>query len=111
MSPITELASTPDRAPSTGGPAGDAAQPAPAGARRLRVLVMTRLFPNAVDPAFATFNRQQFAALGARCDVEVLATIPWFPGAGLLSRWSAAGRLLAVPREEVMAGLPVRHPR
>jgi glycosyltransferase involved in cell wall biosynthesis len=72
---------------------------------------MTRLFPNAVDPAFATFNRQQFAALGARCDVEVLATIPWFPGAGLLSRWSAAGRLLAVPRDERIAGLPVRHPR
>lgn len=110
MPPIDELAAVPDRAPEAGGTASPAATAAP-GAGRLRVLVVTRLFPNAADPAFAPFNRQQFAALAERCDVEVLATIPWFPGAGLLSRWSAAGRLLAVPREERIAGLPVRHPR
>lgn len=81
------------------------------GADRLRVLVVTRLFPSSVDPAFASFNRQQLAALGERCDVEVLATIPWFPGAGLFGRWTAAGRLTRVPGEEVIAGLPVRHPR
>jgi glycosyltransferase involved in cell wall biosynthesis len=75
------------------------------------VLIVTRLFPNARDPTFASFNRQQFAALGRRCEVEVLATIPWFPGAALFSRWTAAGRLVDVPRAESIAGLRVSHPR
>jgi teichuronic acid biosynthesis glycosyltransferase TuaC len=79
--------------------------------RRLRVLVITRLFPNSVEPLSAPFNRQQFAALHALCDVDVLATIPTFPGARLLSRWTAAGRLGEVPRREVIDGLAVSHPR
>jgi teichuronic acid biosynthesis glycosyltransferase TuaC len=78
---------------------------------RLRVLVVTRLFPNAVDPLAAAFNRQQFSALAALASVDVLAVIPWFPGAALFSRWSAAGRLLEVPAREEIAGLPVSHPR
>jgi len=41
----------------------------------------------------------------------VLATIPWFPGAGLLARWSSAGKLAAVPRRETIAGIDVVHPR
>jgi hypothetical protein len=52
----------------------------------MRVLVVTKIFPNALEPLSAPFNRQQIAALGRRCHVEVLATIPWFPGAGLLAR-------------------------
>jgi glycosyltransferase involved in cell wall biosynthesis len=80
-------------------------------AHGLRVLVMTKIFPNAVEPLAAPFNRQQLAALGRRCEVEVLATIPWFPGVGLFRRWSAAGRLTEVPRREVIDGLAVAHPR
>src|SRR5215510_8641764 len=57
----------------------------------MRVLVMTKIFPNAAEPLSAPFNRQQIAALGRRCDVEVLAPIPWFPGARLFARWSSAG--------------------
>jgi glycosyltransferase involved in cell wall biosynthesis len=77
----------------------------------MRVLVVTRQFPNAQDPSFSPFNRQQFAALAKRCDVEVLATIPWFPGAQAFSRWSLAGRLVGVPRRERIDGLDVAHPR
>ena len=77
----------------------------------MRVLIVTRLFPSGEDPLFAPFNRQQFAALGQRCEVDVLATIPWYPGAGLFGRWSLAGRLTRVPREERIEGLTVRHPR
>jgi teichuronic acid biosynthesis glycosyltransferase TuaC len=78
---------------------------------RLRVLVVTKIFPNAAEPLSSPFNRQQFAALGRRCDVEVLATIPWFPGAAAFARWSAAGRLTGVPAREIIDGLQVRHPR
>jgi glycosyltransferase involved in cell wall biosynthesis len=77
----------------------------------MRVLVMTKIFPNAAEPLSAPFNRQQIAALGRRCEVEVLAPIPWFPGARLFSRWSSAGRLGDVPRADRIDGLEVEHPR
>jgi glycosyltransferase involved in cell wall biosynthesis len=77
----------------------------------MRVLVVTRQFPNALDPSFAPFNRQQFAALGRLAEVDVLASIPWFPGARLFARWSDAGRLVGVPRDERIDGLRVAHPR
>ena len=78
---------------------------------RLRVLAITKIFPNAAEPLSAPFNRQQFAALAERCDLVVMATIPWFPGARLLARWSSAGKLAAVPRRETIAGIEVSHPR
>ena len=79
----------------------------------MRVLVITKIFPNAAEPTSAPFNRQQIAALALRpgVEVEILGTIPWYPGAGLLSRWSSAGRIAKVPRRETIDGLDVRHPR
>jgi glycosyltransferase involved in cell wall biosynthesis len=77
----------------------------------MRVLVVTRLYPNAADPFAAAFNRQQFSALARLCHVELLAVIPWFPGARLFARWSAAGRLTGVPSGEKIGDLWVEHPR
>jgi teichuronic acid biosynthesis glycosyltransferase TuaC len=77
----------------------------------LRVLAITKIFPNSAEPLSAPFNRQQFAALATRCELEVMGTIPWFPGAGLLGKWSSAGKLASVPKHEVIEGISVRHPR
>ncbi len=77
----------------------------------MRVLVMTKIFPNRLEPLSSPFNRRQFAELGKLCNVEVLATIPWFPGAPAFRRWSNAGRLTKVPASDTIDGLPVRHPR
>lgn len=77
----------------------------------MRVLAITKIFPNAAEPLAAPFNRQQFAALREHCELEILATIPWFPGAGLLARWSSAGKLARVPRRETIHGMEVAHPR
>jgi teichuronic acid biosynthesis glycosyltransferase TuaC len=77
----------------------------------MRVLAITKIFPNRVEPSSAPFNRLQFAALAGRCELEVLATIPWFPGASLFRRWSTAGRLAGVPASERIDGLMVHHPR
>src|ERR1700750_2177687 len=77
----------------------------------MRVLIVTKIFPSSVEPASSPFNRQQFRALSRYADVEVLATIPWFPGAASLQRWSPAGRLTQVPPSEEIDGLRVRHPR
>ena len=77
----------------------------------MRVLVVTKIFPNCAEPFSSPFNRQQFRALARYAETEVLATIPWFPGASLLRRWSPAGRLTDVPASEEIDGLRVRHPR
>jgi teichuronic acid biosynthesis glycosyltransferase TuaC len=77
----------------------------------VRVLAITKIFPNAAEPLSAPFNRQQFAALAALCDLDVMATIPWFPGARAIARWSSAGALAAVPRRETIEGIAVTHPR
>jgi glycosyltransferase involved in cell wall biosynthesis len=77
----------------------------------LRVLAITKIFPNAVEPLSAPFNRQQFAALARRCHLEVMATVPWFPGAGLLGKWSSAGKLTEIPKREQIEGIDVTHPR
>jgi glycosyltransferase involved in cell wall biosynthesis len=74
------------------------------------VLAITRIFPNAVEPLSAPFNRQQFAALGKLCDLRVMATIPWFPGSALVRR-SKTWSLRKVPAREVIEGLDVTHPR
>jgi len=77
----------------------------------MRVLALTKIFPNEREPLSAPFNRLQFAALSKLASVEVLASIPWFPAASLFSRWSATGRLAGVPALETIEGLRVRHPR
>ncbi|MCE9575444.1 MAG: glycosyltransferase [Deltaproteobacteria bacterium] len=82
-----------------------------AAAARLRVLVITKIFPNAAEPDSAPFNRQQLGALAAHADLSILATIPWYPGAGLAGKWSSAAKLARVPARETIDGLDVRHPR
>ena len=77
----------------------------------MRILTITRLYPNRIEPLAAPFNRQEVEALSELADVEVMAVVPWFPGARALSRWSRAGRLTAVPAEERIGGLRVSHPR
>ncbi len=74
------------------------------------MLAITRIFPNALEPLSSPFNRQQFGALGKLCTVEVMAIIPWFPGASLVRR-SKTGRLAGVPQRDVVEGLAVSHPR
>jgi teichuronic acid biosynthesis glycosyltransferase TuaC len=78
--------------------------------RRLRVLAITRIFPNAVEPLSSPFNRQQFSALAKLCDLKVMATIPWFPGSRLVKRSRTWG-LRSVPARDVIDGIEVLHPR
>ncbi len=79
--------------------------------RHVRVLVVTKIFPNALEPTSSAFNRQQLSALSAQADVEVLAAIPWFPFARLARKWSRAGRLGGLPATDVIDGVPVAYAR
>jgi teichuronic acid biosynthesis glycosyltransferase TuaC len=86
------------------------ASAAPA-AERLRILVVTRIFPNRVEPLACPFQRQQLAALSAHASVEVLGVIPYLPGASLLGDRHRVGKLRRVPREDVVDHIRVVHPR
>jgi teichuronic acid biosynthesis glycosyltransferase TuaC len=78
----------------------------------MRVLALTTIFPNALNPRYAPYTRQQAVALSRRCDLRVMGLVPWFPGTRLLSRWSHWGKdFTALPAREVIDGLTVEHPR
>ncbi len=78
----------------------------------MRVLVLTRIFPNRVEPTFGPYNLKQLAALRDNGhEVRVVNPVPWFPGAGLFSGKSRAGNLSAVPPRDTFEALDVRHPR
>lgn len=77
----------------------------------LRVLCLTKIFPNRVEPLSCPFQRQQIAALSRQCEVEVLAAIPYHPGVSLLGERTRPGRLAAVPDRDEIDGVQVTHPR
>ena len=78
---------------------------------RLRVLAVTRIFPNRVEPLACPFQRRQLAALSRIADVQVMGVVPWVPGASLLGDRARVGKLSRVPAEDTIDGLPVVHPR
>jgi glycosyltransferase involved in cell wall biosynthesis len=72
----------------------------------LRLLVYTMLFPNALQPHHGVFVKERLLAFRERygADIAVVAPVPWRPGPdGRLAR--------ELPREEVLDGLRVVHPR
>jgi teichuronic acid biosynthesis glycosyltransferase TuaC len=73
----------------------------------MRVLVITRIFPNSLEPERAPYNRRQFAELAAWCDPTIWALVPWFP----FDRWFGHARRRSIPSDERIDGRIVRHPR
>lgn len=79
--------------------------------RRIRVLAITRIFPNRLEPLACPFQRRQFVALSDYVDLTVMACIPSFPGARRLAPRHRAGRLSRLPERDIIDGLSVIHPR
>lgn len=78
----------------------------------MRVLCVTRIFPNRVEPSFGPYNQKQLSALrGLGWDVSVINPIPWFPGAAALAGRTRASISSGVPATDTIATLPVSHPR
>ncbi len=79
-------------------------------AKRLQVLMLTRLFPSQAFPAFGTFCLERAKALSAHADVRVMVPTPyyppWLPGKPDWKKWVAVER-------QVMASpdIPVTYPR
>ncbi|HEY1327955.1 MAG TPA: glycosyltransferase [Casimicrobiaceae bacterium] len=74
-------------------------------ARRVRLLTLTTLFPNACAPRHGVFVATRLRKLcdTGRVTARVVAPVPWFPGAYRAQR--------PVPPSETVEGLQTAHPR
>ena len=77
----------------------------------MKLLIITNLFPNALEPNRGLFNKQQFLALAKHCELRVVAPVPWFPRSHWLRRFSAWHAISRVPERETIDGIEVYHPR
>jgi glycosyltransferase involved in cell wall biosynthesis len=71
----------------------------------MRVLAITPVFPNAIEPLRSPSQRRQFAELSRRCDLTVLVPVPAFPFAGAIGRPERAARLAPLGGEDVVDGI------
>ena len=70
----------------------------------MKVLTITSLFPNKVEPNRGIFNLYRIMAMKKYMDVEVIAPIAWFP-------FFTTNRPRGVPPKEKVGGVTVYHPR
>jgi glycosyltransferase involved in cell wall biosynthesis len=75
-----------------------------------RLLVLSSLFPSAVQPAAGTFIRERMFRVARQLPIVVLAPQAWFPLQGLIRRWRPHFRPMA-PAFERMDGIEVHRPR
>jgi glycosyltransferase involved in cell wall biosynthesis len=75
----------------------------------MRILAITNLYPNPLQPNRATFNRQQFHALSQHCALTVIAPVAWTDEIRA-GRRASADRLSGTRRMRC-DGIPVDHPR
>jgi len=78
--------------------------------KRLKVLMVTRLFPSRAFPTLGTFCLERARALAQHADVRVMAPTPWFPswvpGPAAWRSWARVER-----EGEVEGGIRVTYPR
>lgn len=78
--------------------------------RRPRLVVFTRVYPNAAQPNLGLFVRERMRRVAEHLDLVVVAPAPWFPFQGLLGRLRPHSRP-PLPRYEEQDGIVVYHPR
>ncbi len=74
----------------------------------MKVLVLTNLYPNPLQPHLAPWNRAQLRALSARNEIQVISPILWTEE---LSARRRTARRMAAGRRSSCDGIPVEHPR
>lgn len=73
----------------------------------LRVLVLSRVFPNPVQPTLGVFIHERVRRIAQHADVRVVAPVAWFP----FNRLFRGRRANDVPAVEARDGVRVYHPR
>ena len=84
--------------------------PRPLYPPRVKILVLSSLYPNAVQRRHGIFIEHRLAhTLRPGDEAVVVAPVPWFPFAG--ERWGQYGQYARVPMREERRGLTILHPR
>jgi len=76
----------------------------------VKVLLVSNNFPNSLEPVRGIFTYHLAKSLRKKCDLEVIAPLPWIPKAAV-NRFSSTHPFAAVPYEEHINGIKVYHPR
>ena len=76
----------------------------------MKVLIITNAFPNSAEETRGIFTYQIVKALQKKCDVEVIAPLPWVPSM-LTKSFAAKFPHARVPFHENIGGIEVYHPR
>lgn len=73
----------------------------------MRALVLSTVFPNVCRPTYGVFVRERVRHVATRCEVQVVAPVPWFPA----QHWLPGREHPRPPAIEEQCGFPVYHPR
>ena len=76
----------------------------------MKILVITNLFPNSIEPTRGIFNLQQIKEMANIPDIEIriIAPVPWFPCLRINNKWH---KFSLVPKREIIGKFEVYHPR
>jgi len=74
----------------------------------MKILSLTSLFPNNVNPVFCVFIKERVRYLAKLHDLRVVAPVPYFPKIHLHRRWHEYS---LVKSHEYIAGMKIYHPR
>ncbi|HVJ91278.1 MAG TPA: glycosyltransferase family 4 protein [Labilithrix sp.] len=79
----------------------------------MRVLAITPIFPNRLEPLYGPYNRQQFKALVDRggTELRVLCAVPYVPGAALAGIPKRAAELSKLGDGDVIDNIETRYLR
>lgn len=77
----------------------------------MRVVALTQIWPNSLEPFAAAFNLQQFRELSALCELEVISAVASFPLAKLTGQPPRPAKLAALPDHELVSGIPTTYLR
>jgi glycosyltransferase involved in cell wall biosynthesis len=81
------------------------------GRERLKVLVISRAYPNDVLPQLGPWAEALTRHIAEECDVRVVSPVPWCPPLPRVRSLEQYTRFRDVPRHEVRNGIPSVHPR
>lgn len=74
----------------------------------MKILVISSMFPNNVQPTFGIFVKQRLLRLAKHCELKVVCPIPYCPLVGVLQRYDYRAK---IKRKLSFDGLEVHYPR
>jgi teichuronic acid biosynthesis glycosyltransferase TuaC len=75
---------------------------------QMKVLVISTMFPNNIQPVFGIFVQQRIQRLARHCELKIVSPIPYFPLVGALKRYAYRAK---VKLRLNQANLEVYYPR